>query len=278
MTATMPLSAVTVGSGKKPWIRSEETRWRLLLLAVVAVLLIVWEVGVSWLHLVPEKFLPPPTAVIAAFGKFVMMPDFWSAFAFSLGNLVIGVVLSIVVGVVVGLVVGWFEPVKIMVNPFLWLLYSTPKVALAPMFILVLGLGNASKIALVFLLAVFPIVLNTIEGVQTVNRSMLSAGQVFGGNDAQLGYKVIIPGALPFILVGIQRGAVLGFTGEILGELLGGAGGLGHLLQRVVFGFRMDQALSIVIIVAATAVLLLKAIDLLRRRFAPWYDDRAVVS
>lgn len=278
MSATMPIAAITYGTVKKRWIRSEETRWRLLLVAVIVVLLIVWEGAVSWLHLVPEKFLPAPSAAVVAFGKFVVMPDFWSAFAFSLGNLLIGVTLAIVVGVVAGLVVGWFEPVKIMVNPFLWLLYSTPKVALAPMFILVLGLGNASKIALVFLLAVFPVVLNTIEGVQTVNRTSLSAARVFGANDIQLGYKVIIPGSLPFILVGVQRGAVLGFTGEILGELLGGAGGIGHLLQRVVFGFRMDQALSIVIIVAATAVLMLKAIDLLRRRYAPWYDDRAVVN
>lgn len=277
MTATMPLSAVTQRHGKRR-PRSEDARARLVLTGVVLVILVLWEAAVSWLHLVPEKFLPPPTAVVAALARFVVESEFWSAFLFSLGNLTIGVILAIVVGVVVGVAVGWSEPLRIMVNPFLWLLYSTPKVALAPMFILVLGLGNASKIALVFLLSLFPIILNTIEGVQTVNRSVINAGRVFGADNVQLGYRVILPGALPFILVGIQRGAVLGFSGEILGELLGGAGGIGHLLQRVVFGFHMDQALAIVIVVAAAAVLMLKAIDLLRRRFAPWYDDRAIVE
>lgn len=277
MSATVPITAIMQGRGRRRRL-SEDARSRMLLSGVVLAILVIWEAAVSWLHLVPEKFLPPPSAVFVEAARFVIEAEFWSAFAFSLGNLLIGVILAIVVGVVVGVAVGWFEPLRIMVNPFLWLLYSTPKVALAPMFILVLGLGNSSKIALVFLLSVFPIVLNTIEGVQTVNRSLLNAGRVFGANDIDLGYRVILPGALPFILVGIQRGAVLGFSGEILGELLGGAGGLGHLLQRLVFGFHMDQALAIVVIIAAAAVLMLKAIDIARARFAPWYDDRAVVQ
>lgn len=276
MSVTMPVSAITKPRASRRL--SERARARISLMSVVLVLVLVWEAAVSWLQLVPEKFLPSPSAVAMAFGRYVIEPEFWSAFAFSLGNLVVGVILAVVVGVVAGLAVGWFETLKILVSPFLWLLYSTPKVALAPMFILVLGLGNASKIALVFLLALFPIILNTIEGVQTVERSLINAGRVFGANDLQLGWKVILPGSLPFILVGIQRGAVLGFSGEILGELLGGAGGLGHLLQRVVFGFRMDQALAIVIVVAVTATLTLMVIDMLRKHYAPWYDDRAVAE
>ena len=92
------------------------------------------------------------------------------------------------------------------VAPFLWLLYSTPKVALAPLFILVLGLGSESKIALVFLLAVFPIILNTMEGAVTVSTSLVNAGRVYGVNGIALGWKVIFPATLPYSLAGIQRG------------------------------------------------------------------------
>jgi len=249
-----------------------------LLLGVIGVILLVWEAIVSWLALIPAVFLPPPSAVSVSFVELVLRDDFWSAFAYSLQNLAIGVVFAVVVGVVVGLAVGWFPVLRFTVAPFLWLFYSTPKVALAPLIILILGLGNESKIALVFLLAVFPILLNTMEGALTVNRSLVNAGRVFGANGVRLGVKVLIPGTLPFSLIGIQRGAALGFTGAVLGEFLGGAGGLGHLLERATFDFKMDDAIAIVIVMVIIANLTLTLIGILRRRFAPWYDDKTTVS
>ena len=220
MTPTMPIRAVTQSrSAKKRG--GGEARWRWLLLGVIGVILLVWEAIVSWLALIPAVFLPPPSAVSVSFVELVLRDDFWSAFAYSLQNLAIGVVFAVVVGVVVGLAVGWFPVLRFTVAPFLWLFYSTPKVALAPLIILILGLGNESKIALVFLLAVFPILLNTMEGALTVNRSLVNAGRVFGANGVRLGVKVLIPGTLPFSLIGIQRGAALGFTGAVLGEFLG---------------------------------------------------------
>ena len=175
-------------------VRSGEAKWTLLLIAVIATILLIWEAAVSWLHLVPEAFLPPPTAVFASFLELLVTPEFWTAFWYSIQNLAIGLVLAIVVGVVVGLAVGWSPVLRFTVAPFLWLLYSTPKVALAPLFILVLGLGSESKIALVFLLAVFPIILNTMEGAVTVSTSLVNAGRVYGVNGIALGWKVIFPG------------------------------------------------------------------------------------
>ena len=276
VTATMPLKVVRPSRSASRG--SGEGRWRLLLAGVVMAILLAWEAAVSWLHLVPAAFLPPPTAVAASFADLVVRPEFWSAFGYSLGNLAIGVVLAVVIGVVVGLAVGWFPVLRFTVAPFLWLLYSTPKVALAPLIILILGLGAASQIALVLLLAVFPIMLNTMEGALTVNRSLVNAGRVFGANGIALGVKVLLPGTLPFSLVGIQRGAALGFTGQVLGEFLGGAGGLGHLLERAAFDFQMDDAIAMVIVMVIIANLTLTVIGLLRKRFAPWHDDRATVK
>ncbi|WP_404433833.1 ABC transporter permease [Microbacterium lacus] len=255
-----------------------EVKWRLLLLAVVAGILLVWEAAVSWFQLVPAVFLPPPTAVFAAFVGLLGDPEFWEAFFFSIQNLAIGLVLAIVVGVVVGLAVGWSPLLRFTVAPFLWLLYSTPKVALAPIFILVLGLGNESKIALVFLLSVFPIILNTMEGAVTVPTSLVNASRVFGVNGPALGWKVIFPATLPYSLSGIQRGAALGFTGEVLGEFLGGAGGLGHMLEYAAYQFEMDRAIAMVVVMVIIANLTLTLIGALRRRLAPWYDDRQVMN
>jgi len=259
-------------------IRRGEGRWTLLLAAVVGVILLIWEAAVSWLGLVPERFLPSPSAIAVAFGELMLDPGFWSAFGFSVTNLLIGLVIAIVVGVVGGLAIGWSPVLRFMLAPFLWVLYSTPKVALAPLFILGLGLGSESKIALVILLAVFPILLNTMEGAVTVSPSLVNAARVYGARGAALGWKVIFPATLPYSLSGIQRGAALGFTGEVLGEFLGGTGGLGHLLEFAAYQFRMDEAIAMVVVMVIIANLTLFLISVLRRRLAPWYDDRRIVG
>lgn len=259
-------------------VRRGEGRWALLLAVVVAGILLIWEAAVSWLGLVPERFLPPPSAIAVAFGGLMVDPQFWSAFLFSVTNLLIGLAIAIVIGVVGGLAIGWSPVLRFMLAPFLWVLYSTPKVALAPLFILGLGLGSESKIALVILLAVFPILLNTMEGAVTVSPSLVNAARVYGAGGLGLGWKVIFPATLPYSLSGIQRGAALGFTGEVLGEFLGGAGGLGHLLEFAAYQFRMDEAIAMVVVMVIIANLTLFLISVLRRRLAPWYDDRRIVG
>jgi NitT/TauT family transport system permease protein len=250
----------------------DTAKWQLLLAGVVAGLLLLWEAVVSWLHLVPAAFLPPPTAIGASFVELLGREDFWAAFVFSLTNVVVGLVIAIVAGLAIGLAVGWFPVLRFTMSPLLWLLYSTPKVALAPLFILILGLGNESKIALVVLLAIFPIILNTMEGVVTVSPSLINAARVFNFRGWSFGTKVLLPATLPFSLAGIQRGAALAFTGEVLGEFLGGAGGLGHILERAAFEFHMDEAIAVVLVMVIIANATLGVVGALRRKLAPWYD------
>lgn len=250
-----------------------EVWWRLGLVAEVLAILLLWETAVGRFELIRPSFLPPPSAIWGSLTDLVGDADFTDSLLFSLTNLAVGLVLAAAVGIVVGLSVGWFRVLRFTVAPLLWLLYSTPKVALAPLLILALGLGSASKVALVFLLAVFPIMLNTIDGVETVHGSMVRAGRVFGFNGVALGRKVIVPATLPFILVGLQRGVALGFIGEILGEFLGGSGGIGHVLERATFDFRMDDALAVVVIMVVVANAGLVLLTLLRKRYAPWYDS-----
>lgn len=272
MTTTQQSAARVRRPGRTRHLPRGDRTWTALLGLAVVGILGLWQLAVTRLELISEAFLPPPSAVGSAFAGLATQGEFWSAFGFSLQNLAIGVALAVVVGVAGGLIVGWFPVLHFTVAPFLWLLYATPKVALAPLFILILGLGNSSKIALTFLLAVFPILLNTMEGVETVNPSLVRAGRVFGFTGVAIGTRIILPATLPFSLAGIQRGAALGFTGAVLGEFLGGSGGLGHMLERAAFDFRMDDALAIVLVMVLVANALLGLISLARRRWAPWYS------
>lgn len=278
MTTTIAPSSTASRGSPRPRRHRVGGGWTALLVAAVLVVLVAWEVCARLEVLINPAFLPPPSKVGRAFGALLVDGDFWSALANSLRNLLIGVALAIVAGVVVGAVVGWSAVLRFTVAPFLWLLYATPKVALAPLFILILGLGDSSKIALTFLLAVFPILLNTMEGVQTVSGSLVNAGRVFGFRGIALGVKIVIPATFPFSLAGIQRGAALGFTGVVLGEFLGGAGGLGHMLERAAFDFQMDEALAIALVMIIVANGLLAVVSLAQRRLAPWYDAGGVRS
>jgi len=145
-----------------------------------------------------------------------------------------------------------------------------PKVAFAPLVILALGLGAPSKVFLVFLLGVFPVLLNTIEGVRTVDPSLIRAGRVFGTNGFRLLRTIVLPATLPFILVGIRRAVALGFIGSMLGEFIGGNMGVGYLLKRAAVEFRMDVSLALVVFMILIANIGLLLTDLLQRRFAPW--------
>ncbi|EAR25988.1 putative ABC transporter membrane protein [marine actinobacterium PHSC20C1] len=273
MTISSATGIIHIDPDRRP-IKTSNTTWRIRLTLVILAFLLIWQAAVAWFKLIPSNFLPAPTEVSVAFGELVVNPNFWSALAFSLGNMAVGLAMAIGVGVFVGIALGLSPALRITVAPFLWLLYSTPKVALAPIFILALGLGSASKIGLVFLLAVFPVLLNTMEGTLTVSPSLVNAARVYGASRFSVGWKIIAPATLPFSLVGIQRAVALGFTGEILGEFLGGAGGIGHMLEYAAYKFLMDEALAIVFVMVIVSNLSLGLISIVRRKLAPWDTDQ----
>jgi ABC-type nitrate/sulfonate/bicarbonate transport system permease component len=252
-----------------------ELRWRLAVMVEVLVILGAWQLLIGVWEVLPPAFLPPPTAIGASLLELLGSESFIGHLWFSTSNVLVGVAMAATVGIVAGLAVGWLPFLQLTVAPLLWLLYSTPKVVLAPLIVLALGLGSPSKIALVFLLGVFPIALNTMEGVRTVDPSLLKAARVFGLRGVGLARKLVLPATFPFILVGLKRAIALAFIGVILGEFLGGAAGLGHLLERAAVDFRMDDSLAIVVIMVIAANLGLVILDVARRRFAPWHREGA---
>jgi len=250
-----------------------EVRWRIGLALEIILILGAWQILIGVLEVIPPAFVPPPSAIAASLVDLLASPSFIGHLWFSTSNVLVGLAVAASFGIVVGLAVGWSPILQLTVAPLLWLLYSTPKVVLAPLIVLAFGLGPPSKIALVFLLGVFPIALNTIEGVRTVDPSLLKAARVFGLRGVGLARKLILPATFPFILVGLKRAVALAFIGEILGEFLGGSQGLGHLLERAAVDFRMDDSLAVVVVMVIAANVGLVVVEVARRRFAPWHRD-----
>jgi NitT/TauT family transport system permease protein len=151
---------------------------------------------------------------------------------------------------------------------------SLPRVALIPLLILILGFGNEMQLTIIVLSAVFPIMVNCMAGVKTVDPSLLRAGRVFGTSRAQMYSKIVLPYTLPFVISGINQGIARGLVGMLIGELLGGGGnGLGFLLDRAGDRFDAPMLYATLIILAVMSVSLIQFMNWLERRVAPWRDQ-----
>jgi NitT/TauT family transport system permease protein len=181
-----------------------------------------------------------------------------------------GMTLAGVVGVSFGIVMGASRTVADYTEVYLNALYSTPLVAIAPLLILWLGIGIASKIAVVFLISVFPIVISTASGVRNVEHHYIDVARAFGAARNQIVAKVMIPAALPFVLTGIRLAIGRAIVGVVVGELFGANAGLGYLIYTSGQTFDVPSLFAGVLCLAFAGVSLTWLLQKLETRLVRW--------
>jgi ABC-type nitrate/sulfonate/bicarbonate transport system permease component len=188
----------------------------------------------------------------------------------SLNEFVVGFALAAVIGVGLGIAIASSDRVRDYIDPWVSAVYATPTVALAPMFIFIFGIDAPSKMAVVFLLAVFPIVINTATGIRSTDQIYIEAARSFSASQAQIFTKVLIPSALPFIVAGLRLGIGRGLVVVVIGEFIGARAGLGYFIFKSSQGFEIDAMWVGVFLLAGTGVLSVVLLQKLERRMAPW--------
>ncbi len=188
----------------------------------------------------------------------------------SLNEFFIGFALAAVLGILLGIAIASSEAVKDFVDPWVSAIYATPTVALAPLFIFMFGIDAPSKMAVVFLLAIFPVVINTSTGIRSTDQVYIEAARSFSASRAQIFTKVLIPSALPFIVAGLRLGIGRGLVGVVVGEFIGARAGLGYLIFRSSQAFQIDAMWAGVFLLAGTGVLAVIVLQKVERRMAPW--------
>jgi NitT/TauT family transport system permease protein len=181
-----------------------------------------------------------------------------------------GYLLSVVIGFLLGVVLAESPLVRGLVDPWISMLYATPIIALGPLFILWLGIGVASKIAIVFLTAVFPIVINTVTGLTTTDRTLLEVARSFGARPAQIYTKVRMPAALPFIIAGLRLSVARALVGVVVAELFGARAGLGFLILNSAQSFDTAGLFVGVLILAIAGVVTVELLKWAEGALAPW--------
>jgi ABC-type nitrate/sulfonate/bicarbonate transport system permease component len=236
--------------------------------AVVA-FLAVWQL-VALRRLVPELFLPGPTDILNAFVAYVQKGQIWPDMWISGQELMYGFFLSIAFGLPIGILMGWYKRMHQALDPFVTFFYSIPRVALTPLLIIWFGIGINSKIAVVFLGAVFAILINTAAGVRNLDPALIKAARSFGASDWQLFRTVVVPGSVPFILTGLRLGLGHALTGVVVGELVAAQAGVGLMMATAGATFQTSKVFVGLVIVASTGVVMTYALSRIEQRFQSW--------
>ena len=193
------------------------------------ILAAMWEL-VSRSGLVSTSSLPPLTDVLAIFAGEHARDLVWNTWL-SLVRGTIALAFAIPFGIAAGILIAWYLPVRVILNPLLQSLYPMPKVALIPLTIIWLGIGNLSKVSLIFVGALVPIVMSAYQGARSVETTLLWTARSLGARESQVLREVVLPAALPEILNGVRTAIALSFILIVAGEFVIANNGVGNLIN-----------------------------------------------
>jgi len=215
-------------------------------------------------------FLPYPTAVVKAGAAMIASGELLGALASSLQTVVIGFCIAGTVGIVLGLLIGRYRVVDAATDWLVNALYATPLVAVIPLVILWFGLGDLSKLFIVTILSVFPVLINTAAGVRNVPRTLIDVSTAFAANERQVFVKIILPSAVPYMMTGLRLAIGRAIIGMVVAEFFAAITGLGALIVK--YGNRYDTASMFVpiLVLMVLGILLTSLVRRAEEHFAPW--------
>ena len=266
----------------KPRTRTLKLRWPLsrhltLSLATLAVLLVIWW-AVAAAHWVSPLFLPAPGQALnklltIASPQGFMDATLWQHLAASLGRIVVALLAATIIGIPVGIAMGLSSTVRGILDPLIELYRPVPPLAYLPLMVIWFGIGETSKILLIYLAIFAPVAMSALAGVKSAQQVRIRAAQSLGANRAQVLWLVILPGALPEILTGLRIGLGVGWSTLVAAELIAATRGLGFMVQSAGEFLATDVVLAGIAVIAFIAFGLELGLRALQRRLTPWHGE-----
>jgi NitT/TauT family transport system permease protein len=233
---------------------------------------VLWELTAHYLVTSPILFVPlcaVATRAVELWDSGELQTHIWVSFI----EFASGFALAIAAGVALGIVLAGSRILRSLFGPWVSMLYATPVIALGPLFILSLGIGVASKIAVVFLTAVFPIVINTVAGLTATDPALVDVARSFGATEAQIYRKIRIPAAAPFIIAGLRLSVARALVGVVVAEMFGARAGLGFLILTSTQNFDTAALFLGVIIFALAGTVFVGLLNWLESSFRARSDE-----
>ncbi|MFI5179324.1 MAG: ABC transporter permease, partial [Vicinamibacterales bacterium] len=233
------------------------------------VIFVGWEAAarVGWAN---PFFTSQPTAIAAALARDAGSGELLRSTLVSLREFGAGFGAAVVVGIVLGALAGWSPTIEYALNPFIWFIYSAPLIAFYPLFVLWLGLGTHTVIAISFLLSVTPIAVNTQTGIRNVSPALVLAARSFGARPRDVLWKVAAPASMPMVVAGLRLGVGRALTGVVIAELFVPSGGLGSSIAYNGALLKTTDMLASLMVIVALGVFCTQALSAIEARFSSW--------
>lgn len=264
--------------------RQRPLRWRwpfsrqiTLSLATLTVILAVWWT-VAALQLISPLFLPPPDHVMQklitiAGPQGFMDATLWQHLAASLTRIVLALLAAVAFGIPVGIAMGLSPTLRGILDPIIELYRPVPPLAYLPLMVIWFGIGETSKILLIYLAIFAPVAMSALAGVKSAQQVRIRAARSLGASRAQVLWLVILPGALPEILTGLRIGLGVGWSTLVAAELIAATRGLGFMVQSAGEFLATDVVLAGIAVIAIIAFILELGLRALQRRLTPWHGE-----
>lgn len=279
VVVTAGLTAIQSTNNPTPRTRLRATRsplgalWAVLRsVVVIAALLALWEIAprAGW---VDSSIVPPVSTVLKAWWELAQNGQLWDNTHASLQRAALGFGIAVAVGVPLGIVIGWYKLVHQLLDPVLELFRNTAALALLPVFTVLLGIGETSKVAIIVYASFFPVVLSTISGVRTVDPLLVKSARSMGLSPLALFAKVVLPSAVPSIFTGVRMAGASSILVLIAAEMVGAKAGLGYLINYAQFNFEIPEMYAGIITISVIGLVVNLGLVRLERRFSRWRVD-----
>jgi NitT/TauT family transport system permease protein len=259
--------------GVTPWKRCEPM---LLGLGSIVLLLAVWELAphVFTVSAGTKLFLATPSQIAGTLWTMFASGSIWAPLAVSASGFGLGLGLAVAVGIPLGVLIGRSPTLNAMLDPFVTAFNATPRLVFLPLVLLWFGLGMWSKVAIVFIGALFPILINTYEGVCNADKVLINVVRAFGAREWDVARLVVLPNALPYVVAGLRLGIGRAVLGVVVAEFFGSEQGLGVIMVQASGRYQVDVLFAGVIVFAALSLAMTGLVKLIEIRLDRWRPQR----
>lgn len=241
--------------------------WRLLV--SIAVVALLWQILATTV-IKNDLVFAPLSAIFGRAWQLTQSGKLWTNVRVSGTEFALGYGAAVVLGVLLGIALALQRAFAQFVEPWMNALYATPMIALAPIFIVLMGIGIYSKIAIVFIEAFFPIAVTTSLGIRSTEKVLVEAAQSFGASGRQVIRTVLLPNSYPFIITGMRIAVARGLAGVLISEIFGSTAGLGNMIWFSAENYDMPTLFTGVFILGGSSIVLMAILARFERRVAPW--------
>lgn len=239
----------------------------------LSALCIIWELVVR-LNFIDARFVAAPTMIVTALIKYAVSGTLLLDMKESLIRILLGFIVGAVPGVIIGLIMGLSPVIRAFLNPIVSVLYPLPKSAILPIMILILGMGNLSKIIFLAFSVFFLVLMNTITGVLSINPIYLDVAKNFGASKRDFYFRIALPSAMPMVFTGMKLGLGLALVLIVLAEFVGAKEGIGFLIWNSWQIFDISSMYVGLLVIAILGFIMSAILDLIEKKLIPWKVDK----